>query len=144
MLKSPRSDIVRVMDLDSLLAAMGAERRVVPAGSLVVRQGDQAAEAYRIVKGRAAVFRALGGGEEALVAHLGPGDILGEMALLRYDAYTLSVRADTELDLYVISASMLHDQLRQTPPLVRALLDLLIDRIYETNETLIDIESLKP
>lgn len=130
------------MSFEDFLAA-NAESRVFPAGSLIVAEGAQAEAAFVVREGSVTVFHKAGDGREAIVAKLGPGAIFGEMALLRYDSYTLSVRAEVESVLYVISPALLHDQIRQTPPLIRAILDMALDRVNETNEALIDIGSLQ-
>jgi CRP-like cAMP-binding protein len=52
------------------------------AGAPLVRQGQPADGAYIIESGDADVTTALPGGGTALVAKLGPGSVLGEMALL--------------------------------------------------------------
>lgn len=115
----------------------------VPAGTEIVAEGTQAQAAYFIREGFARVFR-VREGRESVVSRLGPGSIFGEMALLRYDTYTLSVRAETDLSLYVIPAALMAEALRQTPPLVRAIVDLLIDRVNETNEALMDLDLRGP
>lgn len=130
------------MSFEDFLAA-NAESRAFSAGALIVAEGAQAEAAFVVREGHVTVFRTLPDGREAVVARLGPGAIFGEMALLRYDTYTLSVRAEVEAVLYVISPALLHEQIRQTPPLIRAILDMALDRINETNEALIDIGTLQ-
>lgn len=137
----PEAAKILAMSLDAFLSAH-AQVQVFEAGAPIVVEGAQAEAAYVLREGHAAVFRKRANGSEALLARLGPGDIVGEMALLRYDFYTLSVRAESPVVAYVIPPDLLHDQMRQTPPLVRAILDMLLDRVNETNEALIDIESL--
>ncbi len=110
------------------------------AGELIVSQGAAGRAAYYVLDGFVRVFRPLGE-KEALVARLGPGSIFGEMALLRYDTHTLSVRAETDGRLAVIPPALLAGELRRTPPLVRAILDMMIDRVNETNEALMDLDS---
>ena len=51
-------------------------------GAQLVRQGAPADGAWIIESGEAEVITALPGGGEAVVARLGPGSVLGEMALL--------------------------------------------------------------
>lgn len=54
----------------------------IAAGTPLVRQGQPADGAFIIESGNAEVITALPGGGEATVAKLGPGSVLGEMALL--------------------------------------------------------------
>lgn len=116
-------------------------------GDTLIREGAQADAAYYIAEGAALVYRATQEGKEkkpesgdAVIARLKEGDIIGEMAILRFDSYTLSVRAEDEVKAYKITPDILHAQVRDTPPLVREILNLLVDRIFDVNETLIAID----
>jgi CRP-like cAMP-binding protein len=74
------------------LAALG-EPRAFQAGSVVVREGDAGDECYFIVDGRATASRS---GKQA--SKLGPGDVFGEIALLRLQPKrTATVVADENL-----------------------------------------------
>lgn len=63
------------------------------AGAPLVRQGQPADGAYIIESGNADVMTALPGGGEAGVAKLGPGSVLGEMALLESGTRSATVIA---------------------------------------------------
>ena len=64
-------------------------------GAPLVRQGQPADGAYIIESGDANVMTALPGGGEAAVAKLGPGSVLGEMALLESGTRSATVIAHT-------------------------------------------------
>ena len=66
----------------------------MPAGDVIVRQGDPADVAYVIVAGEADV---IGDGRHLAVS--GPGDTVGEIALLKDGHRTATVRARTDVDL---------------------------------------------
>ena len=85
------------------LAALAAvaERRSVPAGALLYRQGTPREAIYLIVSGRVEILRDRGDGPDPLFV-LGPGDTLGEGALLHPSAHTTSARALSALDLVVL------------------------------------------
>jgi CRP-like cAMP-binding protein len=68
----------------------------------VVRQGQQADGAYLIESGTADVYTALPGGGETAVAALGPGSVLGEMALLESGTRSASVLARTPVAAHFI------------------------------------------
>src|SRR5688500_14645692 len=63
------------------------------AAAHLVRQGQPADGAYVIESGIADVYTALPGGGETAVAALGPGSVLGEMALLESGMRSASVVA---------------------------------------------------
>ncbi|MCC7082278.1 MAG: cyclic nucleotide-binding domain-containing protein [Burkholderiales bacterium] len=72
------------------------------AGARLVRQGQPADGAYIIVSGSAEALTALPGGGEASVARLGPGSVLGEMALLDSGVRSATVVARTALRGYFV------------------------------------------
>jgi cAMP-dependent protein kinase regulator len=73
----------------------------VPAGDVLTRQGRAGArESFVIVSGRAEVQ--INGSR---VATLGPGDIVGEMAMLDNRPRTATVTAATRMELLVIGPS---------------------------------------
>ncbi len=76
------------------LAAGLEPHPVVAAGETVFSQGDAADGCYVIRSGRAEVV-----GDGRQVATLGPGDLVGEIALLRQVPRTATVRALSDLDL---------------------------------------------
>lgn len=117
-----------------------AETAEFPEGALIARQGEEADCAYIIKKGRVAVFRAHEDGRESVMAELGEGEIFGEMAILRFDHYTLSVRALENTALYVITPDLVHEHLRAAHPLIRKITDTLLDRMKEVNDVLIDLD----
>lgn len=67
-------------EADEVRASIQARR--FAGGGLLMAQGAASDGAYVITEGRVAVTTRLPGGGETLVGELGPGDLLGEMALL--------------------------------------------------------------
>lgn len=72
-----------------------------PAAHLM-RQGQPADGAYLIESGNADVYTALPGGGETVVASLGPGSVLGEMALLDSGIRSASVLARSAVAAHFI------------------------------------------
>ncbi len=108
-------------------------------GERIVTRGQQADAAYIIKQGKAKVYRD-DSNEAPVMALLGPGEIFGEMAILRFDHYTLSVKAVEDVVAYVITPDMLHEQMRDAHPLTKKILDTLLDRMKEVNQVLMDID----
>lgn len=81
-----------VEDRDLSLLAYGMERESFATGEFIFRQGDVADCAVFIVEGEAEVMTRLPGGDEVVVATLGPGAMIGETSLLEDGARTASVR----------------------------------------------------
>ena len=86
----------------------------LPAGRILMRQGERGAEAVVIVEGRASVER-----DGHLLYEAGPGDVLGEMALLsdRPRIATVTLLTDTRL---LVLARREFDALMTEMPSVRA------------------------
>ena len=73
------------------------------AGQIIFRQGELGQGFYIILTGEVQVYRQEGE-QEKDVATLGPGEIFGEMSLLRGVRRTASIRALTPVDLLTMSA----------------------------------------
>ena len=110
-------------------------------GDVIFIQGDQAKSAYYVIRGKIEIFKTMDG-KESIVAHLEADEIFGEMSLLRFDEYTLSARALEDTDVYLITPEVLQAQIRETHPLIKAILDMLLDRINDTNKVLIDLDKI--
>lgn len=74
-----------------------SERVAFEPGACLVRQGHPADSAFILESGAADVITALPGGGEAKVAQLGPGSVLGEMALLESGVRSATVVASLAL-----------------------------------------------
>ncbi len=71
------------LEKDGLRALIGCfEMFTVPAGSAVVNEGDEGAEAYIVARGELEVRRVTGEGQAVTLARLNNGALFGEMALL--------------------------------------------------------------
>ncbi len=116
-----------------------AARKNFRKGESVFEEGAQADAAYYIISGQVEIFKK--SGASGVVASLREGEIFGEMALLRFDRYTLSARAAEDTEVFVVTPAMLQEQVRATHPLIRAILGMLVERIHGVNEVLIDLDS---
>ena len=77
-------------DLAELARVM--RRRTVREGEILWHQGDDAREALFVVDGAVSVSLHVPGGPPVEIARAGPGQILGEIALLDGEGHTMSVR----------------------------------------------------
>lgn len=94
-----------------------------PAGWTLMREGQGGDEAFIIVDGVASVTI-----DDAPVATLGPGDAVGEMALLDAAPRSATVRAETDLSLLVVTPQTLASLLA-IPSVSRAMLRSLTARL---------------
>jgi CRP-like cAMP-binding protein/Zn-dependent protease len=94
--------------------------RTLPAGEVVVQSGASDRDLYVIGGGELAVM--VSEAEvERVVAHLGPGEFFGEMALLRGEPRSATVRALTDAQVWTLSADDYADFMREAPALRAAL-----------------------
>lgn len=111
-------------DLEKI--AKAADEITLPAGKLIVDQGQTGREAFIILKGTATVKR---NGKK--VATLGSGAVVGELSLLDHGPRTASVTADTECQVLVISQRQFMAVIDAIPALSHKLLSTLAGRIRE-------------
>jgi CRP-like cAMP-binding protein len=86
-------------------------------GALLTEQGKPGQTCYVVVKGEAAVVV----GEER-VATLGPGDLVGEMALIDNGPRSATVRAVTPMQLLALDAERFRTLLDEHPKANRAIM----------------------
>jgi CRP-like cAMP-binding protein len=97
--------------------------RVVPEGTTFVHQGDDAHEAYLVTSGKVEVLT-----DGVSMATLGPGAVVGEVALLVGGPRMSSVRSITEVELLVVDAEAF-SALLDHPEVARTLAGELAQRL---------------
>lgn len=116
------------------------ERRFAPKGQVVIREGEYGQDAYLVQSGEVSVFITKDG-EDVELARLGAGQIVGEMAFVFDAPRTASVRAVQDSNLIVISRQQFQEKLKESDPTVRAIVQMLSQRILDSNNTLLDKKS---
>jgi CRP/FNR family transcriptional regulator, cyclic AMP receptor protein len=87
-------------DLAELAGAM--RRRTAPEGQVLWRQGDDAREMAFVVDGGLSVSLRVAGGREVQIARAGPGEMVGEIALIDGGPHTMSVSVTEPATLLVL------------------------------------------
>ncbi len=101
------------------------EVREVPDGTYIVHEGDKAEHLYFIQRGQVEILKREPHGErEHRVAVLGPGETMGEMALVDELPRTASARAKTRVRLVAIPIAHIRKQ-------AKTLRDPLLGRTYQ-------------
>ena len=119
-----------------LLRVMQAvEVRSYPDKGIVIREGDKGDELFIVLTGNVRVSR----GEQALTL-LGPGEHVGEMALIRSVPRSATVAAEGEAELIAIRRADFFDILRKEHELAVKMLwqflGVLADRLDQTSSEL--------
>ena len=99
-------------------------------GEVIVSQGETSNELSIIDRGEVSV-EIERRGKNAHVASLGAGQFFGEMALMTGEARKASVRAKTEVELFVVDHAAFQEAIADAPDVMARLAELLADRQAE-------------
>ena len=96
------------------LLAFGAERLRFDIGRTLYRQDERAECGYVVAQGNVALTRR-NGGDETVVKSIGPGGILGQLALITETRWTTGAYAETETEVLRINRSLFRRMLSEYP-----------------------------
>lgn len=91
-------------------------------GVTLFEEGDAPTTAFLIEAGEVEISTSRDG-KVTKLAHLGPGDLLGEMAVIDDSPRTATATALTDCTLLAIDKAQIAERLDQTDPIIRALLE---------------------
>lgn len=115
------------------------ERRFVPAGSVIMREGERGNSGFLIQSGEVRIS-AEKEGKKIELGRLGVGQIFGEMALVFDEPRTATVEAMEDCNLIVITRQTLQQKLDKSDPTVRAIVPMLMKRIISANNAMLNKE----
>ena len=116
--------------------AQVAVPRRFEAGEVVFKEGDEGSTCYVVRSGRARAVREHPDGRSITLAHFGPGDIFGEMAMLDGERRSATVESIEGTDAIAILSGDMHRLLREYPDISVKMIAALGRRLRETNERL--------
>ena len=116
--------------------AQVAMPRRFEAGEVVFKEGDEGSTCYIVRTGRARAIREHPDGRSITLAHFGPGDIFGEMAMLDGERRSATVEATEDTEAIAILSADMHRLLREHPDISVKLIAALGRRLRDTNERL--------
>ncbi len=114
----------------------GMERRAHAPGDVIVAQGSLDPDFHIITEGTASVV-AMAQGLRREIGALGPGDAIGDMALLTGEPASADVVAATPVVTYAIAPSRLAELDDVRAPLFEALAGVLAQRLRQANARLV-------
>jgi CRP/FNR family transcriptional regulator len=139
-------DIVSLLAKVPVFEAMGPEdlRRVaevaVPrrfaTGQIIFREGDASDTCYVVRSGHVRAVRENVDGRAIALAHFGPGDIFGELAMLDPERRSATLEALDDLEAIAIAGSDMRRLMRQHAEIAAKLAIALARRLREANERL--------
>ena len=106
---------------------MGEALFRLAAGDVLFREGDAPTTAFIVEEGRLEV-RATQRGREVVLAVLGPGAIIGEMAVIDEAPRTATAVALTDCRLLALDRTQIAERIEASDPIIRALLQGTIQR----------------
>jgi len=119
-------------DRDIAWLAAAGERRSVPKGSVIIREGEPVECLYIVTDGALEVVL----GEDSRIAVIGPGEIVGEMSLIEKSPPGVSVRALRDCRVLAVPQASLRAELERDQAFAarfyRAIAVFLSDRLRGT------------
>jgi CRP/FNR family transcriptional regulator, cyclic AMP receptor protein len=113
------------------------DRRFVPAGEIVIEQGNIGNRAFLIESGRVEIYMRDAKDRTVKIAEAGPGAIIGEMALITGGRRSASIRTLEDAVLIVISARDIEESVGQPNGLFQHVMKLMAERLRDTNAKLV-------
>jgi Predicted esterase of the alpha-beta hydrolase superfamily len=133
-----RNEFEALVRADRVLGALPADARTlvceslepvfVPAGDTVMRAGDPADCLYLVAAGRLRVIARVDG-EDHVIAEIGRGDVVGEMALIVDRPRTADVVALRDTHLLRLSSAAFDELTAAHPTAFRAVSTVAVDRL---------------
>jgi CRP-like cAMP-binding protein len=114
------------------LIAKAARIGIVPKNSTIMTEGDTGDTMYVILAGTARVSR-----NGRKLATLGPGDAVGELALLSKGPRSATVAAQSEMEVAIISRRAFSKLLEDAPGFSRKLLESLANVIRDLDKKVV-------
>jgi hypothetical protein len=119
---------------------VAGSNKVLKEGQILFKAGDKSDGMYLIRKGELRVFLEQNG-KEVMLASIGAGGMIGEMALFDNSPRSASVKAATECEITQISTEDFAKLMKQIPKWFVSLMAALSGRLRQTNERLQKLEA---
>ena len=113
------------------------ERRFVPRNTHIITEGEEGTSAFLIQAGTVEIF-STHNDKKVVLGTLKTGEIFGEMSLIKDMPRSASVEALEDCNLIVITRQSLKAKLDSTDATIRAILMMLIRRIQQGNDSLMN------
>jgi CRP-like cAMP-binding protein len=125
--KAPLFEGLSKKDLAQL--ARVSEDMEIPAGTTLTKEGEIGHEFFVIVDGQTEVKR-----KGKNLGNRGAGDFIGEIALLEEVPRTATVKAKTDLRVFVLTSKDFHHLLEESPNVERKVLRALAKRVADLSK----------
>jgi diguanylate cyclase (GGDEF)-like protein len=124
-----------IPQIETLVA--NATEQTFSTGEMIIRQGDTGRFAYIILSGRVRIVESVAGSPvEMLLGELGPGEIFGELGILRERPRSASVLSLENTSCLVIPEESFIQTLQNSIPMSIELIRVLAGRLYNADRLL--------
>jgi len=106
--------------------------KTYPQGTVLFREGDAGGEMFVVHSGRIRITKRIRD-RDVVLANLGPGEPIGEMAILANSRRSATAEVEEEACLLVIDSRTLETMLRTDPEIAIRMLRKMAGRLAETN-----------
>jgi CRP/FNR family transcriptional regulator len=132
-----RVPVFSALSTDDLahVAQVAVTRHFAPS-HIIFREGDESDTCYVVAAGHARAIREHADGRTISLAHFGPGDIFGELAMFDDERRSATVETLDDVDCVAILGADMRRLLQTHPDLAVKLVIGLGRRLRETNERL--------
>lgn len=113
------------------------ERRFVPRNTHIITEGEEGTSAFLIQAGSVEIF-STHNNKRVVLGTLKTGEIFGEMSLIKDMPRSASVEAIEDCTLIVITRQSLKAKIDSTDATIRAILMMLIRRVQQGNDSLMN------
>lgn len=110
--------------------------RSFAAHQVIFREGDESDTCYIVRSGHARAMREHADGRTLALAHFGPGDIFGELAMFDDERRSATIETLDAVDAIALAGSDMRRLLRQHPDIAVKLVIALGRRLRDANERL--------
>jgi predicted acylesterase/phospholipase RssA/CRP-like cAMP-binding protein len=135
----PRAELERLVGESSMFGRLDPvaqaflrdrfEPRVLPGGAVLMRQGDAEDSLFLVAVGRLRVMVERNDGTEALVAELGRGDVVGELAVLTDERRSATVTALRDSQVFELSSASFAELVARHPAALREITSEVVRRL---------------
>lgn len=112
-------------DADLALLAARLRARRLRRGQILITEGERGTEMYFVQDGSLAVIKRIDDGVEQILARVGPGEFVGEMALFDRRPRAATIRAETDTHLLVLNRAAVQALINTTPRAAAAFMGVL-------------------
>lgn len=134
--------LARLPEAELRALASHGRVRAYPSGEIIFREGDPGDSLHIVIEGGVRVSVLSPAGEEVTVALLGPGEFVGDLALLDGRPRSASAIAAQPTRTLVVTRDDFRQWLSERPRAAFALLEALSLRLRRTDEALADLAFL--